>query len=61
MCRFAYNAASANTLPIPANGAPTPLTPRDYMFKLSDQFRAWGRNGDAGGYNAPGLPNGGEE
>ena len=57
---LAYNAASATIAANLGKWRPNAANPTGlYVPKLSDQFfRAWGQGtGDAGGYNAPGLPN----
>ena len=57
---LAYNAISATIAANLGKWRPNAANPTGlYVPKLSDQFfRAWGQGtGDAGGYNAPGLPN----
>ena len=57
---LAYNAASATIAANLGKWRPNAANPTGlYVPKLSDQFfRAWTQGmGDAGGYNAPGLPN----
>ena len=57
---LAYNANSATIAANLGKWRPNAANPTGlYVPKLGDQFfRAWGQGtGDAGGYNAPGLPN----
>ena len=56
---LAYNAASATIAANLGKWRPNAANPTGlYVPKLSDQFfRAWTGRGNAGGYNAPGLPN----